>query len=735
MKRLLILLVLLWATSGTARAGTYTVEACRTADGAPQVNRALHISTDEATDWVQDVCTPEGRLGIAAPPSVSYWARVSVSPRFSSRNARTERIDLWRSVRVPAGSPIDYLPYWEPDACSVRSACELGTPDEPLAEANHLVWSPSGSGLLPQIGLEYSRSDEYCDPCSSGAGGRIDVYRLLTTFSDSMPPQVAGASGPMRSGPLKGNSSLTVSATDEHAGVFWVEVRMADRLVGRAGMPEASCRDRDPDNGGPFEFVDVDPCPTAATATVPVDVSGVPDGRHPIEVTAVDAAGQRLQALYPAVKVNNVPGPEALDPPTISGNWVDGAQATAAAGRYDPSDAEEVTTAQEWLRCDESGGGCQATGHSGPAYMLSSPDVGRTLRVREQASDASGTTTALSAPGPVVRGLPPAPEAGAPPVVSGVPDVKRILRLTSSGSWRGSTPMGTEVDWLRCDDEGTGCERTGNASDAEYRLTTADRGFTIVARVTRSNSAGTAYADSKPVGPVVMPPQQVGDAAGGDPPPAPPGEFAGALPQSDGGRASTGLSTTAGRESLTVAYGQSAVVTGRAEPGATVSATARTQLAGNPFGPLGSAVANLAGEWRLVIPPGPNRTVRFTVAGQDDVRQIIVLTRAGLSFRLSRARAVNGQSFSLRGRVLGRPVPARGVIVGLQVRERGSRWFDFRTLRTSRSGGFSYRHRFTKTFRSTRYELRAVLERQANYPYTDGASRPAAIRVRGRSLP
>jgi glucose/arabinose dehydrogenase len=92
---------------------------------------------------------------------------------------------------------------------------------------------------------------------------------------------------------------------------------------------------------------------------------------------------------------------------------------------------------------------------------------------------------------------------GAPPVnttqpsISGQPREGRTL-TTTNGGWTGATPMTFKYQWRRCDSGGNSCVDIQNATASSYALTSADVGFRMRARVTATNSGGSASADSAP---------------------------------------------------------------------------------------------------------------------------------------------------------------------------------------------------------------------------------------------
>ena len=88
----------------------------------------------------------------------------------------------------------------------------------------------------------------------------------------------------------------------------------------------------------------------------------------------------------------------------------------------------------------------------------------------------------------------------------------------------------------------------------------------------------------------------------------------------------------------------------------------------------------------------------------------------------------NGGRIRLRGPRPQPPRPRPGKLIVLQAYERG-RWRTFATTRSGKGGRFARRYRFTRTFRSRTYRLRARLPREGAYPYSTGNTRVVRVRV------
>ncbi len=127
--------------------------------------------------------------------------------------------------------------------------------------------------------------------------------------------------------------------------------------------------------------------------------------------------------------------PKNTDPPSISGTPQEGETLTGDKGNWDnkPTDFNYY-----WLRCDKNGGSCSTISGAGgkTKYTLTSADVGNTLRLRVQATNADGSTTVTSVPTAVIQKksapAPPPPNKGTCSSKSGtvsVSDIELPIRL------------------------------------------------------------------------------------------------------------------------------------------------------------------------------------------------------------------------------------------------------------------------------------------------------------------
>jgi hypothetical protein len=183
-----------------------------------------------------------------------------------------------------------------------------------------------------------------------------------------------------------------------------------------------------------------------------------------------------------------------------------------------------------------------------------------------------------------------------------------------------------------------------------------------------------------------------------------------------------------------VRFGARAVLSGRVQAADGSPATGidvRALASGGGARELARGQTSGSGAFRLRLPPGPSRTVHVGVAAASPAGSLMcaavqIKVRAGV--RLSVPRIVHGPRIPFSGRLLGGPVPRRGVVVELLAFEAG-RWRQFESVRTSRSGRFRTSYRLQRTRAPRTFRFRARVRAQTPYPYALGTSRPVRVRV------
>ena len=131
---------------------------------------------------------------------------------------------------------------------------------------------------------------------------------------------------------------------------------------------------------------------TAGVSTIQI---GNDTGAQAFTIVADTISVQNGASTTPTPPVNT-------SPPIISGTPQDGQTLTASTGSW--SGTQPITYGFQWQRCDSGGANCVAiAGATGPTYLATSADVGRTLRVVVTATNSAGSAGATSAATTVVQ--------------------------------------------------------------------------------------------------------------------------------------------------------------------------------------------------------------------------------------------------------------------------------------------------------------------------------------------
>jgi hypothetical protein len=133
--------------------------------------------------------------------------------------------------------------------------------------------------------------------------------------------------------------------------------------------------------------------------------------------------------------------------------------------------------------------------------VLSSADVGYTIRVSVFARNTAGQTNSNSNPTAVVSAAALAPPVNLSlPTITGTAKVGQTL-TASPGTWSGS-PTAYFYYWRRCNKNGQACATVPGQNLAKYILTSADVGYTIRLAIFAQNAAGQTYVNSNQTAPV-----------------------------------------------------------------------------------------------------------------------------------------------------------------------------------------------------------------------------------------
>jgi hypothetical protein len=177
-------------------------------------------------------------------------------------------------------------------------------------------------------------------------------------------------------------------------------------------------------------------------------------------------------------------------------------------------------------------------------------------------------------------------------------------------------------------------------------------------------------------------------------------------------------------------WGSLTAANGARMPSAAVCVGVQDRADG-PVTAVDSIRTDAHGRFRYKLPVGVSRRVWFVrrSGGAAASSYVDARVRAPVTMRSSRHVLRNGQATRFGGRVSGTD-DTGGLIVELQYPQRGG-WQTFATTHVRSNGRFRYRYRFTRTFGSRTYRLRARVPAQRGFPFVAGMSRTVHVRVTG----
>lgn len=191
-------------------------------------------------------------------------------------------------------------------------------------------------------------------------------------------------------------------------------------------------------------------------------------------------------------------------------------------------------------------------------------------------------------------------------------------------------------------------------------------------------------------------------------------------------------------EEITVPFARPATVTGElhsdagdAISGATICVQMQTEGSEGGAVPIATTTTDARGHFSYKVPPGPNR--RVSIGYRHDTFQVArwlhYYAHTKPTIRLTPGRVQSGDQVRITGRVPG-PSAAGRVAVLQAAGLRSKRWYTFHRATSNQRGIFHSRYRFDATTQTTTYRIRAVIPKQADYPWEQGHSQPALVQVR-----
>jgi len=342
------------------------------------------------------------------------------------------------------------------------------------------------------------------------------------------------------------------------------------------------------------------------------------------------------------------------------------------------------------------------------------------------------------------------PTAGGAPVAvsnaslsGGVPAVGDQLH-GSRGTWSG-TGVSFAYQWMRCSGYGTACFAIPGATALTYTAAADDIGHALQFCVTGSNSGGSATSCSVPTPPVVARPSSSSttpssiETAGRateptKPTPAPSGGSERGQPNGSPAADRVVLTALANNRwsTMKVKFGKRVPISGRliAANGAPivnaiVNVQTRAAIPGAAVADATKVVTDASGRFTYVAAAGPSRLIRFAYRSYSadtsfaDTTDVQLLVRAGVTIKATPRLVHNRHATVFRGRLLGRPIAKRGVVIDLQVFFR-NKWRTFGAPRTDKAGKYKFTYRFMAG--AATWKFRARVRRETSYPYIEGYS-------------
>ena len=147
---------------------------------------------------------------------------------------------------------------------------------------------------------------------------------------------------------------------------------------------------------------------------------------------------------------------------------------------------------------------------------------------------------------------------------------------------------------------------------------------------------------------------------------------------------------------LKVPFGKKALIrgsltssTGAPVADGTIDVITTPSATGGQARVIGAVTTNRSGAFSYTAPAGYSRKVTFRFRGLADYRRsegnVDLLVPAAATIKSSKRQVANGQSVAFSGKLRGKPLPARGKVVDLQVFYRG-KWRTFGTPQGEREG-------------------------------------------------
>lgn len=201
-----------------------------------------------------------------------------------------------------------------------------------------------------------------------------------------------------------------------------------------------------------------------------------------------------LDGVEAEVEVGFYQALENTTPPAISGSGLAEQELLATPGAW-TGDPAPTFTYQWQIANSQTGPWQNLAGATTTSYTPTSEQAGKFLRIRVLATSPAGNQPALSAPFALLNS---APSELLPPRVYGVPQLGNTLQ-GFPGVWTSRDSLSFTYQWQRTLDPLADWEDIEGAEEANYTVSSEDRGGFLRLRVSAGGSGGQASAASPEV--------------------------------------------------------------------------------------------------------------------------------------------------------------------------------------------------------------------------------------------
>ncbi|MFT3864018.1 MAG: hypothetical protein QM729_07075 [Solirubrobacterales bacterium] len=563
--------------------------------------------------------------------------------------------------------------------------------------------------------------------CSAKGQNYLQTFVAEATVVDPTPPSVAMvATGPLPRGEwVRGTQSVGYEASD-NTGIRGVEVWVGGE-----------------EGGGASETCDYSqrvPCPDGS-GQIQVETAKLPEGTQQLHLSAQDASGNEGESSPVTVKIDNT-APAAVPIAVEGGEGWRSRDGFDLAWSNPPEPDRAPITAATYRLCRVGGSECSTGTLVGEGVSaipdLTVPAPGE-WEVRMWRTDAAGNVQPENASLPVRLRYDPEPpkigfegQSASDPTrvsvavsdpISGVAGGGIELSRAGSGIWQAlPTTLEAESHLVARIEDATmpageyelradASDRAGNLATTTERTDGSPERLTLPLRATTSIGAGVLghhevsrtvrrHGKRHKVRRTVneLAPERTVDFGTGV-------RFEGTLTGGGGG-------PVAG-----------ATVLVYSKPPEEEETRVATLTTGADGGFAWAEKAKRSSRLRFVY--------QGTATSLPSEAHAEVLVHGGSSLKVDKAHVLNGQSVVFSGTVEGRPLPAAGKLVELQVLLAGE-WSTFETTRTGADGAWSIRYPFRRSCGKELFLFRPRIPGEANWPLLPGTGPRVAVHVRGR---